>query len=49
MSALESPDDLIAESNFQVVVIIDSRGFIKTIMVKTDIFVEKVNTNVSSK
>ena len=48
MSALESPDDLIAESNFQVVVIIDSRGF-KTIMVKTDIFVEKVNTNVSSK
>ena len=42
----ESPADLIAENHFPPVTVIDLRGL--TMMAATDIFVDKVNANLSN-
>ena len=43
----ESPDDLIGESRFRVVAIIDLKSL--TVMAKPEFFVDKVNANISIK
>ena len=45
-SVFESPADLIAENHFPLVSVIDLRGL--TMMATTDMFVDKVNVNLSN-
>ena len=43
-SMFQSPDDLIAESHFGEVAVINSKGL--TVMAKTEVFIWKVNANI---